>query len=108
MKLHNKKKYYTALSNLEDSWTDRMDASLVNTFIHESVCLVINSIVLFEKGYIDCAYYSLRQSLETSTTIVYLTELDAEKKREKLNNWRNQSKFPMYSKMLDLLDKNIQ
>lgn len=106
IELHNKKKYYTALSNLEDSWTGRIDAKLVNTFIHESVRLVINSIVLFEKGYIDCAYYSLRQSLEISTTMVYLTELDADKKREALNNWRSQSSFPMYSQMLKFLKNN--
>ncbi|AOK91864.1 hypothetical protein [Paenibacillus polymyxa] len=106
IKLHNKKKYYTALSNLEDSWTDRVDAKLVNTFIYESVRLIINSIVLFEKGYTDCAYYSLRQSLEISTTMVYLTELDADKKRETLVNWRNQSSFPMYSQMLKFLKNN--
>ncbi|CAH8768632.1 hypothetical protein [Paenibacillus dendritiformis] len=106
MELHNKKKYYTDLSNLEDSWTGRMDAKLANTFIHESVRLVINAIVLFEKGYIDCAYYSLRQSLEISTTMVYLTELDPDKKKEELNKWKSQSNFPMYSQMLRFLKNN--
>ena len=106
MELHNKKKYYTDLSNIEDSWTGRIDAELVNTFIHESVCLVINAIVLFEKGYVDCAYYSLRQSLEISTTMVYLTELDPDKKNEELDNWKSQSNFPMYSQMLRFLKNN--
>lgn len=106
MELQNKKKYYTDLSNIEDSWTGRIDAKLVNTFIHESVCLVINAIVLFEKGYIDCAYYSLRQSLEISTTMVYLTELDPDKRTEELDNWKSQSNFPMYSQMLKFLKNN--
>ncbi|PYE43291.1 teicoplanin resistance protein VanZ [Paenibacillus barcinonensis] len=106
IKLHNKKKYYTDLSNLEDSWTVRVDAWLSNTFIQEAIRLIINAIVLFEKGYLDCAYYSLRQSLEVSTTMVYLIELDEEKKETELSKWRRKSKFPMYGQMIAFLTDN--
>lgn len=102
----NKEKYYHDLDNIEHSWTGRIDAQLSNTFIHEAVQLIINAIVLFEKGYIDCAFYSLRQSLEVSTTMVYLMELTSEKQEEELQNWKMKSKFPMYGQMLVFLNEN--
>ncbi|OBR66726.1 hypothetical protein A7K91_00130 [Paenibacillus oryzae] len=106
LELPDKKAYYTDLVNLEDSWTGRMDAQLANTFIQEAVQLIINAIVVFEQGYLDCAYYSLRQSIEVSTTMVYLTELEPDMKTEELQKWRTKSKFPMYGQMIKFLDKN--
>src|SRR5699024_2480317 len=58
------------------------------------------------KGYFDSAYYSLRQSLEVSTTVVYLMELDYKEREIELSNWKKQSKFPMYSQMVNFLIKN--
>lgn len=104
--LPEKEGYYNDLMNLEQSWTGRMDAQLANTFIQESVQLIINAIVLFEKGYLDCAYYSLRQSLEVSTTMVYLMELEPEMKKEELIKWKSKSRFPMYGQMLQFLNEN--
>lgn len=106
LQLPNKEDYYIDLNNIEDSWTGRMDAQLANTFLLESIRLVINAIVLFEKGYVDCAYYSLRQSLEVSTTMVYLIELEAEYKKKELNKWKSQSRFPMYGQMLKFLKES--
>lgn len=106
LELPDKEIYYRDLVNLEQSWTGRMDAQLANTFIQESVQLIINAIVLFEKGYLDCAYYSLRQSLEISTTMVYLTELEPEIKQKELRKWKNKSRFPMYGQMLKFLNEN--
>lgn len=104
LKVNNKEVYYQDLMNIEQSWIGRMDAQITNTFVFEAVQLVKNAIVLFEKGYFDCAYYSLRQSLEVSTTMIYLTELDSEEKERELGNWKNQSRFPMYGQMLKILN----
>ncbi|MGL4902500.1 MAG: hypothetical protein ACRDDH_14445 [Cetobacterium sp.] len=101
-----KQEYYFALENISNSWTGRIDALFANTFIQESVYLLTNAIFLFENGYFDCAYYSLRQSLEVSTTINYLLELNPETRKEKLFNWKTQKKFPMIGKMLDFLKAN--
>ena len=106
LKLNIKEEVYADLSNLEFSTTGRVDALISNTFIQESVQLVINAISLFEKGYFDSAYYSLRQSLEVSTTVVYLMELDYKEREIELSNWKKQSKFPMYSQMVNFLIKN--
>jgi hypothetical protein len=102
----NKDEYYMDLRNIENSFTGRMDAQITNKFIYESVQLVINAIVLFEKGYFDCSFYSLRQALELSTTMIYLIELDEQQREEELSNWKTQSDFPMFGQMMIFLNNN--
>jgi len=106
LKIENKEKYYTDLINLEDSWTGRMDAQISNTFILESVQLIINSITLFEQGYFDSSFYSLRQSLEVSTTMTFLIDNDEQSRKNELIKWKAQSRFPMYSQMIKMLENN--
>lgn len=73
LEIPSKKDYYIDLSQLENSFVSRFDViQIANTFFMESVQLITNAISLFEKGYFDSAYYSLRQSLETALTMVYL------------------------------------
>jgi len=106
LKIENKEKYYTDLINLEESWTGRMDAQISNTFILEAVQLIINSITLFEQGYFDSSFYSLRQSLEVSTTMTYLIDNDEQNRKDELAKWKAQSRFPMYSQMIKMLESN--
>lgn len=107
--ISNKQQYYFDLLNIEHSFTGRLDAQIANTFILESSQLVINSIALFEQGYFDCSYYSLRQSLEVSTTMIYLVDIDDELREIELKKWKDQSRFPMYNQMIKMLenDKSI-
>ena len=59
--LDGKERYYFDLMNIEHSWTGRIDiGNIGNTFIMEAEQQIINAIELFEHGYFDCAYYSLR------------------------------------------------
>ena len=104
--ISNREEYYNDLINIEQGWTGRLDAQISNTFIQEAIQLIINAISLFENGYFDCAFYSLRQSLEVSTTIVYLMELEPEKRETELINWKKKSKFPMYGQMIKFLTAN--
>ncbi|PWW02505.1 hypothetical protein DFQ01_109130 [Paenibacillus cellulosilyticus] len=106
--LPNKELYHRDLFNIEGSWTGRMDAQIANTFIHEAVQLIANAIRVYEFGYFDCAYYSLRQSIEVSTSIVYLMELEGDKREEALMKWRAQSDFPMFNGMIKFLNKNAR
>ena len=102
----NKMQYYADLANIEHSSTGRLDVWLIAyTFISESVRLLINALCLFEKGYFDCAFYSLRQSLEISTTLVYLVDADDEARERELSKWEAQSRFPMHKEMMELLSK---
>ena len=102
--LENKERYYHDLINIENSWTSRLDAIYSNEFFREAIQLIINSIVLFEKGYFDCAFYSLRQSMEISTTIIYFVDSSEEKSKSEMKKWKNEEKFPMNKRMLDELE----
>lgn len=99
----NEENYFEDLMNIEHSFSGRMDIPLANTFIMEAVQLVINSISLFELGYFDSAYYSLREAIEISTTIVYLSDMPDEERRKKMEDWKNTKYFPMQEKMLKQL-----
>lgn len=106
MEITKKDEYYHDLRTIKDSFTGRVDAQIANTFIFESAQLVKNAIVLFEKGYFDCSFYSLRQALEVSRTMVYLVELDPKEKENKFKKWKQKSKFPMFSQMILFLNNN--
>ena len=95
--------YFYDLMNIEHSFSGRMDTPLANTFIMESVQLIVNSICLFEMGYFDNAYYSLREAIEISTTIVYLADMPEDDRKEKMESWKNTAQFPMQSQMLQQL-----
>lgn len=101
-----KKDLYQDLMYLEHSFTGLVEAQIANMFMRESVQLIINSIALFEKGYFDCSFYSLRQSLELSTTMVYLVDNDEKIKKEKYKQWKSQERFPQFNQILDYYNKN--
>ena len=105
LKLEAKEQFYLDLMNIEHSWTGRIDAMFANQFFREAVQLIVNSITLFEKGYFDCAFYSLRQSLEISTTIVYFIDDSETNRNEEMKKWKNQERFPMHNQMLNELQK---
>lgn len=105
VKLENKEQLYFDLLNIEHSWTGRLDLMFANQFFQEAVQLIVNSIVLFERGYFDCAFYSLRQSLEISTTIVYFVDDDEKNRKQELNKWKKQERFPMQAQMIAELQK---
>lgn len=99
----NKERYYLDLLNIENSFTGRSDAIFSNTFFRESAQLIVNAIALYEMGYFDCAFYSLRQSLELSTTVVYFVDDDIDNRKVSLNKWKNQERFPQQGEMLNQL-----
>lgn len=103
--LPNKEQYYSDLLNIEHSWSGRMDGNIGNTFIMEAEQLLINAIELFEKGYFDCAYYSLRSAVDLSTTMVFLDDMPEEDREKYLEDWKSTSDFPMQRQMIKQLSK---
>lgn len=49
-----------------------MDAQIANIALKESCQMLINAINLFEMGFFDCAFYSLRQTIEISIGGIFL------------------------------------
>lgn len=105
LKLETKEQLYLDLMNIEHSWTGRIDAMFANQFFREAVQLIINSVSLFEKGYFDCAFYSLRQSLEICTTIIYFIDDSETNRNEEMKKWKNQKRFPVHNQMLKELQE---
>ena len=104
--LPDKERYYWDLQNIENSWTGRIDANLCNTFVMEAEQQLVNAIELFEMGYFDCAYYSLRSAVEVSTTIVYLSDLPEAEREKQLEAWKATLDFPMETQMIRQLAKS--
>ena len=82
IELPNADKYIFDLYNIALANTGFVHAWDSNLFFEEAVQLIANAIKLFQLGYFDCAFYSLRQSIETSIGTIYLTE-----NPDKKNNW---------------------
>lgn len=56
-------------------------------FINEACQLLANSVKLFELGYFDCAFYSVRQAIELSLSGLYLFS-----NPDKIKGWKNLEK----------------
>ena len=69
--------------------------------LRETERLLANAVSLFEKGYFDASFYLLRESIEVSTTFVYLYDLPEEKRIREYNAWKSENaKFAMQGDML--------
>ena len=98
-----KEQYYYDLINIEHSWTGRMDANICNTFVMEAEQQLINAMELFESGYFDCAFYSLRSAVDLSTIMVFLADLPDEERDRHLEKWKSTKEFPMQGQMIKQL-----
>ncbi len=92
--------YLSSLLNIQMADTGMCDLMYTNQFFDEAVQLIVNSIRLFQLGYFDTAFYSLRQSLEISIGIIYISE---DKKR--LGQWNHLRDGFETGRMLDWLKK---
>ena len=103
--LSNKEQYYLDLTNIEHSWSGRMDTNLCNTFIMEAEQQLVNAMEMFESGYFDCAYYSLRSAVDISTTMVFLADMPDAERENYLNDWQSTKDFPMQGQMVKQLSQ---
>lgn len=71
--LPNASDYLWDIENITWAQTGLIDAWEANRFFDEASQMIANSIFLFQKGFFDTAFYSLRQSIEISLGTLYLT-----------------------------------
>ncbi len=81
--LSNATKYIWDIDNITWAETGLIDAFGANRFFDEASQMIANSIYLFQEGFFDAAFYSLRQSIEISIGTLYLTA-----NPEKLEKWK--------------------
>lgn len=105
--LPNKEKFYQDLTNIENSWSGRLDTwQLANTFVLEAEQQLVNAIELFEMGYFDCAYFSLRSAIDVSTTLILLSDSPEKEKSEYIKAWKSSGKFPMRAEIIKFLSEH--
>jgi hypothetical protein len=85
--IENKKELVDDLNNLEYGMSSRADVEFVNMFYSESIQLVVNAILLMEQGFFDAAMYSLRQSVEVSTTGIFFVDSTKEEREKAIRKW---------------------
>ncbi len=83
--------------------TGRLDIMYCNAFLTEATQLLINSIFLYEDGYFDCAFYSVRQASEVFDSMLYLSNKD----NSELEKWKAKERFPMDSKIRSQLEQMV-
>ncbi len=82
--------------------TGRSDIMYCNSFLSEATQLLINSIFLYEEGYFDCAFYSVRQASEVFNAMLYLSE-----DKSQLKKWSSKERFPMDAAIKQKLGKML-
>lgn len=71
--LPDSEEYLYDLENISMATVGVVDSLESNRFFDEACQMIANSIQMFQQGYFDAAFYSLRQSIETSIGTLYLT-----------------------------------
>ena len=80
--------------------TGNLNEMFCNMFFSESVELLKHAFFLYEDGYFDCAFYSLRQSIENINNML-LSAVDS----DKYELWKAKGRFPSDKIVKDLLDQ---
>lgn len=106
LSIPNKEQYYMDLLNIEHSWSGRLDNNVCNTFVMEAEQQLVNAIELFEEGYFDCAYYSLRSAVDISTTMVFILDMPDAEKKDYFGAWKDTRDFPMQGQMIKQLSNS--
>lgn len=97
----NRDELLLTLDRLKTMTVGRSDRLFCNSFISEIVRLLINSIFLYEKGYFDCAFYSIRQAAEVGNNMLFI----ANKGESELIKWNGKKYFPSNRKLLKQLSE---
>ncbi len=81
--------------------TGIMQNLFCNGFMMESVELIKHALFLYEDGYFDCAFYSLRQSVELMNSMLLLSDDE-----DQLKKWSAKARFPVDKTVKDSLARN--
>ena len=93
--------YYLSTIRSLFLFTGLEDALFCNAFIKEAIQLILNSLVLYEDGFFDCAFYSLRQSVEIMNSMLICSTDET-----KYQSWQEKARFPFDGKIKTLLDQS--
>ena len=93
--------YLSDIELITMSSTGILDAQVVNMTLNESCMMLVNAIKVFRLGFFDCAFFSLRQTIELSISGIYLYS-----NKEKLKDWNRGEDGFEKGRMAQLLKHN--
>jgi hypothetical protein len=93
-KVENRELFYSASLDIEHSFSGRLDMFGLHTFFSEASMLIRNALRLYEEGFFDSAFYSVRSALELSRIVTYFSDIDNPQESEIFKSWASGSKFP--------------
>lgn len=91
--IKNKDKYIDIFNRIFCFYNNISGKMYLELFFEENAQLFYNSIILFEKGFKDCAFYSLRQIYENNFNLIYVYM------ENKFENWNSEKWFPDLKKV---------
>lgn len=94
VKIENKEYYYSLIYEISESLTsgiivDLFHSNKINMIITEAGQSLANSIKLYELGYFDDAYYSMRSAIELATIMLDVGDNEYEKMVNNMNLFSN-------------------
>lgn len=92
--------YISDIELITMSSTGIIDAQIANMTLNESCMMLINAVKVFQLGFFDCAFYSLRQTIELSLSGIYLSS-----DKNKIKSWNNWEKGFEKATMIQELKK---
>lgn len=92
--LKDKKIFLRATSDIEGSFTGRIDVMGLHIFFLESSKLIRNAIKLYEEGTFDAAFYSIRSALELARIVTYFSNENEPQNSEIYRSWKKGGEFP--------------
>lgn len=107
------KDYLSDLQNIEMATTGLLNAMEANRFFEEACQMIVNAVKIFQMGIFDAAFYSLRQSIETSIGSLFLmanpTKIEAWNSSERGFESGTMSRFlkekePTFSEMREKME----
>lgn len=93
--------YISDIISITMSDTGIIGAQIANMTCDESCRMLINAIKLFQMGYFDCAFYSIRQTIELSLGGLYLYT-----DNKKIEDWNTGEKGFEKGRMAQLLKRD--
>lgn len=97
--LQSKEAILDATHDIEFSMTGRVDVMSLHSFFIEAASLLRNSVKLFEQGFFDAAFYSVRTSVELARIITHFSEQDTPIESEIYKSWIQGDWFPVDNKI---------
>lgn len=111
VEIENKEFYYSLIYEISESLTsgiivDLFHSNKINMIITEACQSLANSIRLYELGYFDDAYYSMRSSIELATIMLDVGDNEYEKMVNNMNLFSNKEYRNFRASTLRYLKEN--